>query len=71
MQRTKTFTVTYNYFEPGDLVTPTSTRCPLDPGVYKVEMCFKPAYPGDECIVHIEGHQYGVSSEYLREASSE
>lgn len=74
MRRTKTFTITYNYFEPGTLVVPTSTRCPLvrddrKRHVFKVTKCYEPNFPGEDGIVFVEGHKNGVETYYLREAT--
>jgi len=71
MRREKTFIETYNYFEPGTFVTPTSRRCVLVAGrVYKVVRCHEPLYAGDEAVVFVEGHRSGIRTEYLREATS-
>lgn len=71
MRRIKEFTVEYNYFEPGSKITPTSRRCPLEMGrVYVVEKCIEPRYAVDGCIVFVEGHKYGIDTEYLREATA-
>ena len=59
------FEVQYKVFDVGEKVTPTSPRCPLDPGVYTVTKCHKPLYEGDETVVFVEGHATGVSGEYL------
>lgn len=68
MRRTKTFEKTYKYFEPGTLITPTSNRCPLEYGkIYTVIECSEPMDCMDEAIVFVEGHQYGVRTEYLTE----
>lgn len=73
VRRTKTFEVSYNYFEPGTLVTPTSTRCPLNvEKVYRVRECHEPMYAEDEAICFVsehpsgEDHRTGISTEYLR-----
>jgi len=74
--RSRTFTVHYNYFEPGTLVTPTSTRSTLKlEHVYRVHSCSEPCYPEDRAICfvseHSNGkeHRYGVTTEYLREVA--
>jgi len=68
MKRTRTFEVTYNYFDVGATVTPTSTRSPLEIGRhYIVTKCYEPKYAGDDCIVFVEGVDYGISTEYLEE----
>lgn len=67
MKRTKDFTIEYNYFEPGTLVTPTSNRCPLEYGkTFKITMCREPMWPGDDCVVFVRGRTTGISSEYLK-----
>lgn len=75
MKRSKTFTVTYNYFEPGTYVTPASQRSVLSHGdgslLFKVTQCLEPNFPEDTCIVFVKGHRYGVGTEYLRAATSE
>lgn len=66
-RRTKTFEVSYNFFEPGTLVTPTSTRCVLNvEQAYRITECHEPMYAEDEAICFVEGHRCGVSTEYLR-----
>lgn len=68
MRRKKTFTVEYNYFEPGTRVTPTSGRCPLDIGVvYVVTKCLESRDAGDEAVCFVQGRKTGVSTTYLRE----
>lgn len=67
MKVSKTFTIEYNWFHPGSLVEPASSRCPLDPGIYKVIRCVQPRYYGDTCVAFIEGRTTGISTEYLRE----
>ena len=75
MKRTKTFSVTYNYFEPGTYVVPTSTRCPLmregTPPLFKVIDCMEPLFAEERCIVYVEGHKFGVDAAYVREATKE
>lgn len=72
MKRSKTFTITFNYFEPGTYVTPTSRRCVLEPGtIHKVIECHEPLFPGEDAIVFVEGKRTGLSTEYLREAKAE
>ena len=34
--------------------------------VYRVTKCHEPMYAEDEAICFVEGHRYGVSTEYLR-----
>jgi len=66
-RRTKTFEVSYNFFEPGTLVTPTSTRSVLNvEQVYLVRECHEPMYAEDAAICFVGGHRCGVSTEYLR-----
>ena len=67
--KTKTFDITYTVFEVGERVTPSSSRCPLDPGVYIITRCIEPRSPGDDdSIVFVEGHDRGISAEYLMPA---
>jgi len=71
MKRTKTFTVTFNWFAPGTIVTPTSTRCPLESGkFYVVTECHEPSFPDENAVVFVQGKQIGLSTEYLREAEA-
>lgn len=71
-RRTKSFTVSYKFFERDTFVTPTSPRCPLDSNkVYKVIDCFEPTFAGDDAICFVEGHKHGITTEYLREATPE
>lgn len=66
-RRTKTFEVSYNFFEPGTLVTPTSTRSVLRvEQAYRVTKCHEPMYAEDKAICFVSGHPDGVSTEYLR-----
>lgn len=67
MKRKKTFEVEYNYFEPGTLVRPTSPRCPLYTGIYKVTKMYEPIDVTDEAICFVDGHSYGISTVYLEE----
>ena len=62
------FEQSYNYFERGTKVRPTSTRCPLREGVYTVVSCTEPLYPGDEAVCFLEGRECGIMTEYLTEA---
>jgi len=72
MQREKTFTVRFNYFEPGTFITPTSRRSPLKFGaVYRVLETQEPLFAGEEAIVAVQGWRTGVSAEYLREATKD
>jgi hypothetical protein len=67
-RRLATFTVEYNYFEPGTRVTPTSVRSVLEEGqVYTIKKCFHPLYADDRACCYVEGRETGLSSEYLRE----
>jgi hypothetical protein len=67
MRRSKTFTVEYNYFEPGTRITPTSNRCPLERGVYVVTKCIEPRDAQDEAVCFVQGRKTGISTTYLRE----
>jgi hypothetical protein len=60
-----TFRIEYKMFEPGERIRPTSSRCPLGPGEYVVTSCVAPISPGDDSTVFVEGHQWGVGTEYL------
>lgn len=69
---TKTIEITYDVYESGELVKPSSPCCPLMPGVYRVTRCIEPVdiwthgLPNTEfCTVFVEGHEYGISAEYL------
>ena len=63
---TCTLELEWTVFEPGDQVSPTSSRCPLEPGIYTVTEFFPPLLPYcQEGTVFVEGHKYGVSAEYL------
>ena len=59
------YEVQYKVFDIGERVTPTSPRCPLDPGIYTVTEYHRPRHEGDEVVVFVEGHKTGVSGEYL------
>ena len=68
MKRRKTFEVEFEFFDVGAKVVATSPRCPLDMGkVYTVTKCVEPLCYGDSAVVFVEGHAYGVSTEYVRE----
>ena len=60
-----TYLVRYKVFTPGEVVRPTSRRCPLDEGEYVVTRYVPPLSPGDDPIVFVEGHRTGVEAEYL------
>lgn len=67
MRQVKTFSVEYNWFAPGTVVTPTSNRSPLERGHhYTVTKCLEPKFAGDECVVFVEGREQGVSTNYLK-----
>ena len=57
---------TVKTFKPGDKVTPTSPRSVLEYGkVYVVRTFIPPFYDGIPGTVFVQGHQYGVSAEYV------
>lgn len=62
----KSFEIEYNEFEVGEMVKPTSNRCPLEPGVYKVTKFIPPMTHEDSAVVFVEGHEYGIETTYLR-----
>ena len=64
-----TYAVTYKVFTPGEVVRPTSRRCPLDDGEYVVSEYVPPLSPGDEPIVFVEGRRTGVDAYYLTSVS--
>lgn len=64
-----TYLVRYKVFTPGEVVRPTSRRCPLDEGEYVVTRFVPPLSPGDEPIVFVEGRRTGVEAEYLTSVS--
>jgi hypothetical protein len=61
IQWTETITV----FDVGEVVRPTSRRCPLADVSWTVTKCIEPRFPGDPVIVFVEGHPTGVNGEYL------
>ena len=63
---TVTHTETFKVFDVGELVSPTSGRCPLDPGVYVVTQYHRPLFPGDQPTVFVAGRTTGLSAEYLQ-----
>jgi hypothetical protein len=63
MQRTKIFTVTYDYFEPGTYVI-----MPTGQEVRKVIECHEPLSAGDNCVVFVEGLKYGINADRLSDA---
>lgn len=74
VEKTITFTVAYKVFEPGEMIKPTSSRCPLAPGIYKVVRCVEPLLRDGECpessqslssLVQVEGHDSLISTDYL------
>ncbi len=70
--KTKTFEVVYKVFAPGEKVTPTSNRCPLERGqVYEVVSCHEIMHEQDTCIVFVKGRQTGVDTEYLESVPDE
>lgn len=66
-RKTVTVEVSWKVFEPGELVTSTSRRCPLDYGViYEVEGCSDPLIPKQGgSVVFLKGREFGVDTEYL------
>ncbi|KKK76699.1 hypothetical protein LCGC14_2861020 [marine sediment metagenome] len=80
MKRTKilpgaSWPITYNYFEPGTYVVPTSHCCALThvyegPLLFKVTVCREPTFVGDFCLVSVEGREdeEEVDATWLREA---
>jgi hypothetical protein len=67
-----TFQIEYNYFEKGEVITPTSPRSPLTVGtLYTVQETRRPMFYGEEPVVFVVGRDTGVSGEYLREATPE
>lgn len=64
-----TYLVRYKVFTPGEVVRPTSRRCPLDEGEYVVARYFPPLSSDDEPIVFVEGRQTGVEATYLTSVS--
>ena len=67
--KTVTYTETYKMFEVGERIRPTSPRCSLEPGEYIVTKCIAPLFAGEESVVFVEGHKYGISTEYLEPVS--
>ena len=62
----KTITFSYVVFEEGDVVTPSSHRCPLPYGeCYMVTQFVEPVCVDEHGTVFVEGHEYGISAEYL------
>ena len=64
-----TYTVIYKVFTPGEVVRPTSRRCPLEDGEYVVRDYVPPLTPGDDPIVFVEGRRTGVDAYYLTSVS--
>lgn len=53
-------------FAVDDIVQPTSHRCPLPPGEYRVIEFIEPIVPFELFgTVFVEGHKFGVGAEYL------
>lgn len=72
MERQKTFTVTFNSFEPGTYVTPASGYSALKPGtVHRVSKCWEPLFAGDKAVVLVEGRTDVLPTSYLREATGD
>jgi len=72
VRRTKTIEIDYNWFEPGTLVTPGTTRCPLNvEHVYRVMECYEPHGEGDMGICFVGGHHHGIATSGLREVRPE
>jgi hypothetical protein len=64
-----TYHVTYKVFTPGEVVRPTSRRCPLPDGEYVVTRYTPPLSAGDSPIIFVEGHPRGVDAEYITSVS--
>ena len=62
---TKTVTFEYKVFYVGERIRPTSTSSTLEDGIYIVTEYCEPIYNGDEAVVFVQGHQYGIGTEYL------
>ena len=68
----KTVTITYKEFEVGELVKPSSPRCVLPQGVYRVTKFLAPMVPHEtDGIVFVEGRSTGISAEYLMPVEDE
>lgn len=62
----KTYIVEFQVFAVGDIVRPTSPRCPLPMGEYRVVGFIEPIIPYElSGVVFVEGHEFGVDAEYL------
>mgnify|MGYP001608485199 CR=1 FL=1 len=59
----------YKEFDIGEWVIPSSTRCSLTPGRYKVIGFKPPLYLGDPGWVTIEGRESPVAITYLESES--
>lgn len=68
---TLTWVEEYNIFEVGDVVRPCSSRSSVPDGRYVVTNSHTPLYAGDMPIVFLEGHRWGVDSQYLDLADEE
>ena len=60
-----TWTQEYKEFDIGEWVVPTSHRCTLYPGRYKVTGFKVPLYMGDPGWVFLEGRESSVEITYL------
>ena len=70
--KTHTYTFVWKTFEPGDLVSPISSRSALKPGVYEVIEFVDPSIPFElSGTVFVEDYKFGVSAEYLELAEEE
>lgn len=64
-----TYAVIYAVFTPGEVVRPSSHRCPLEDGEYVVTRYYPPTSPGDDPIVFVEGHRTGFNAYYVTSVS--
>lgn len=59
----KTFTtqLEYDEFEPGEIIVPRQYLLTLPPGKYVVTRFHHPLYAGDEPVVFVQNHRFGLN----------
>lgn len=67
----KSFPVRYKVFDVGERVSPTSSRCPLEPGIYTVTRYIEPRAADDKPMVFLAGRWASFDATHLGPAQPE
>jgi len=71
MRREKTFTVRFNYFEPGSFVAPIGVRFLNPVPVCKVTTCWEPSHSNREACLFVEGVADSFPTKDFRDATKD